>query len=935
MILFQTAAGVRSRSGQLGIGFAAATLKSLAWSTSAAVTMRERSLSSLGSVVGNVMRAADRSVIDASIGDPAHELDLAARRASSTGMGHLILDPTQPREVGAPALGASSGCFAMEWGADELSTVCQTGTFRDVLRTPLRLQLCSSPPKQWGGDDVAGGRLGSLQTTLQTSISLEDAFKATLERSGAYSGETDDELAAANAVAAAAKAIRANIDPAEAVSASFARARSVGAGRSATVRAAVWNSSSPLSNHSRGSRVGWCLVTLRFVQTPVVLQMRSGVLSDDGVYADSRVRFDWAERAKGLGSDIRFVSRAGIERLLRSQGKALIHPVELATLRRLYEEFLAHLQSKAPGVGGAVSEKGQRPMSTLLGDLVAVLRASHLDAYPAVARCWCYPSRVALVAARQLMLQIAEDTADLLIAFRSAIVSDRHVKEQLQNLLIEVLSRGELSFQSTSFGRSTQRGNVEEQAAWSAKGHRMRPLSTEARAKKNREEDLAFLLHCRHLTLRAIVVANNAMLSSRFISPRQRKFIANVLAASVIRLPALHVAVFNAMEFDVDEKRARGTAPLPSAGTVSMIELELDAAIAPPVSIISSSSRGAIASIEKKLTVFDGDLIPSSSGLSTGIRMSAKERAQLLRARQRIMAAERTLRATTRSSSMNHSQSTTAARSSLIFSSRSSALPTQSQHHRGHSTIGERHLIDGGGDSSSTGRRASAHFRRLSAGTRAITAGTPAAAALRAPKIPQRPRAARPRADTPGRQHVAAEALAASDWRSIEYELSARFGELALRQQLWETLHAGRVEAEDEDGTETALVEVVTGGEESATAAAPAAIEYIASVITRRGELWASIFQVWSNTIFAMCSFKPMVVERVAGVYRASQRVKSVAVSTVRNLAGRAEIVSAPVFTIGRRENDVDWGSVLGYEVRVFLSRGIACNVWCCGCSSC
>jgi hypothetical protein len=74
MILFQTAAGVRSRPGQLGIGFAAATLKSLAWSTSAAVTMRERSLSSLGSVVGNVMRAADRSVIDASIGDPAHEL---------------------------------------------------------------------------------------------------------------------------------------------------------------------------------------------------------------------------------------------------------------------------------------------------------------------------------------------------------------------------------------------------------------------------------------------------------------------------------------------------------------------------------------------------------------------------------------------------------------------------------------------------------------------------------------------------------------------------------------------------------------------------------------------------------------------------------------------------------------------------------------------
>ena len=39
---------------------------------------------------------------------------------------------------------------------------------------------------------------------------------------------------------------------------------------------------------------------------------------------------------------------------------------------------------------------------------------------------------------------------------------------------------------------------------------------------------------------------------------------------------------------------------------------ELDAALAPPLSIVSAQSRSALLSIEKKLAVFDGDAIPSS-----------------------------------------------------------------------------------------------------------------------------------------------------------------------------------------------------------------------------------------------------------------------------------------------------------------------------------
>ena len=311
-------------------------------------------------------------------------------------------------------------------------------------------------------------------------------------------------------------------------------------------------------------------------------------------YSDSKARFNRSVRAKGFGSDIRFVGRAGIERLLRSHGKALIHPIELASLRRLYEEFLAQLQrctAAADGAAGraaAPEARGKAPRRTMvavLRDLIAVLRASHVDAYPAVAKCWCYPSRVALVASRLLMLQvgcsclllslcfvylfcccllttsssfsslqIAEDSADLLISparLVGALGAERNVKELLQSLLVEVLSRGEMSFTTTVFGPQSGSGSAAARTAraqWSAKQHRMRPLTVEARAKKDREEDLAFLLHCRHLSLRAVVVANNAMLSSRFISPRQRKFIATVLAATAARLPVLHIAVFDAME---------------------------------------------------------------------------------------------------------------------------------------------------------------------------------------------------------------------------------------------------------------------------------------------------------------------------------------------------------------------------------------------------
>ena len=300
---------------------------------------------------------------------------------------------------------------------------------------------------------------------------------------------------------------------------------------------------------------------------PLRTHSRLLLLHRSGSYSDSKSRFDRSVRAKGLGSDIRFVGRAGIERLLRSHGKALIHPIELASLRRLYEEFLVQLQSltataTAEGSGGGAPEtrpsprSGKSPRRTMvavLRDLVAVLRASHLDAYPAVAKCWCYPSRVALVAARQLMLQLAEDSADLLISpmrLVGAFGAERNVKELLQSLLVEVLGRGEMSFTTTAFGAQSGNGGAADKARaqWSAKQHRMRPLTVEARAKKDREEDLAFLLHCRHLALRAVVVANNAMLSSRFISPRQRKFIATVLGSTVMRLPALHIAVFEAME---------------------------------------------------------------------------------------------------------------------------------------------------------------------------------------------------------------------------------------------------------------------------------------------------------------------------------------------------------------------------------------------------
>ena len=180
--------------------------------------------------------------------------DVAARvsrlrpgaRGSSAGLTQLF-SMEQPHHVGAPAANASNGCFAMEWGHEELSTVCQEGTFRDVLRTPLRLQLDSSPPEQWGEDDIfssgGSGRV-KLKMTLQTSVSLEDAFAAAAEPSS-------EERAGAR-VAAAAAASRSGVGDSwvrgalnkvasrPALHAGLTAPCAVAPGRSATVRNAFF-----------------------------------------------------------------------------------------------------------------------------------------------------------------------------------------------------------------------------------------------------------------------------------------------------------------------------------------------------------------------------------------------------------------------------------------------------------------------------------------------------------------------------------------------------------------------------------------------------------------------------------------------------------------------------------------------------------------------
>ena len=160
----------------------------------------------------------------------------------------------------------------------------------------------------------------------------------------------------------------------------------------------------------------------------------------------------------------------------------------------------------------------------------------------------------------------------------------------------------------------------------------------------------------------------------------------------------------------------------------------------------------------------------------------------------------------------------------------------------------------------------------------------------------------RARADTPQRQSISTRAIRSADWAVVEYALTERFGEQALRQQLWETLVAGRVEEpEPEEATEEevaaeeaaeAAAAAVAAAQAIGADATPGAIEYIASVVKRRGELWASLFRAWCNDLNSVCSFAPF------------SSANGAAAAAARRDAGEA-----------RRVADVDWGNIVDYDV--------------------